>query len=105
MFTIKKILLDFMEEAAGVTSFPVLSWQFAASEKNFRQSAFQIQAAERADFTQLIYDSGEMAGKDSNGIKPHVKLKSGRRYYVRVRAAAEGKWCPWSEPVSFLTGN
>ena len=105
MFTIKKILLDFMEEAAGVTSFPVLSWQFATEKKNFRQSTFQIQAAEKVDFTQLIYDSGEMAGKDSNGIKPHVKLQSGRRYYVRVRAAAEGKWCPWSEPVSFLTGN
>ena len=91
MFTIKKILLDFMEEAAGVTSFPVLSWQFAAAGRNFRQSAFHIQAAERADFAQLIYDSGEMAGKDSNGIKPHVKLQGGRRYYVRVRAGAA--WC------------
>ena len=62
MFTIKKILLDYMEEANGVLRCPVLSWQFETVEKNFRQSAFHIQVAADRTFSDLIYDSGEMAG-------------------------------------------
>lgn len=105
MFTIRKILLDYMEEANGVLRCPVLSWQFETEERNFRQSAFHIQVAADAAFTDLIYDSGETAGTQSSGIRPQVKLVTARRYHVRVRAAAGDVWCDWSAPVSFLSGN
>ena len=105
MFAIGKILLDYMEEAEGVLAFPVLSWQYVTAEQNFRQSAFQIQVSRREDFADILYDSGETAGTESSGLRPHVPLESGCRYFVRVRGAAGSDWCDWSAPVSFLTGN
>ncbi len=105
MFTIKEILLDGMKEADGAIRFPTLTWKFDTDERGFRQTAYEVQVSRTDDFGALVYTSGETASNASANVSLPVSLETACRYFVRVRAQAGDRWCAWSEPASFVSGN
>ncbi len=84
---------------------PYFSWQLASDQRNVSQSAYEIRVA--ADATDLAKEkSGWTSGKINSDQSIHVPykgvaLKSGKKYYWRVRVwDNNGKASAWST-VSF----
>ena len=90
------------------TRQPRLSWKIASPERNFRQSAYQVQVAAQNDFSDknLVWNPGKVASGESvlqeYAGKP---LESGKRYFWKVKIwDASGKESAWSETASWQTG-
>lgn len=89
---------------------PRFSWEIIASERNFIQSAFTIQAAESdkdlLDGKNLIWDSGKIISEQSNQVIYNGKqLQSGKRIFWRVKIwGNEGNESGWSYPAFFEMG-
>src|SRR5579871_3392808 len=69
---------------------PHLSWQSDSTERNWRQSAYQILVASSADELSAgrsdVWDSGKVSSDESVGIAyGGPKLQSRKRYYWSVR--------------------
>ena len=89
---------------------PRLSWQFAASGRGQKQTAFQVQVASSEAKLRRnegdLWDSGQVAAEQSvhvpYGGKP---LTSRQPCYWRVRAWGQnGKRSAWSNPASWTMG-
>jgi alpha-L-rhamnosidase len=82
---------EYMENPLGVDKlFPHLSWQSDNSERNWRQSAYEILVASRVELlhggSADIWDSGKTTSAESVGIVYHgPALESRRRYHWKVR--------------------
>jgi hypothetical protein len=89
------------------TTKPVLSWQFGdATERDPKQSAFQVQVDDAADFATPTFDTGQVVS-GTNGLDLAATAYGGlptdgsvRWWRVRV-ADASSTWSPYSDPVQF----
>ena len=68
MFNVIKVKLNYMDEATGVVKMPTVSWQMESDERNCYQSAYEIQVAEDAIFSRILYDSGLTESNASAGL-------------------------------------
>ena len=91
-----RLRCDHLRNPLGIDSErPLLSWQSDSTERDWRQTAYQILVSSSP--TRLhkpnIWDSGKQSSSESNGIAyAGPKLESRRRYYWTVRVwDARGK--------------
>lgn len=89
---------------------PRLSWQVRSDQRGSVQSAYHIQVARnerdlRAS-TNLLWDSGRVNSDESiHRVYNGPMLKSGQRYYWRVRVwDGSSRSSSWSEPSHWETG-
>jgi len=69
---------------------PQLSWQSDSTERDWRQTAYEIQVASTAERLRAgdadVWRSGKIDSRESVGIIYHgPMIESGRRYYWKVR--------------------
>ena len=89
---------------------PHLSWQSDSTERNWRQSAYQILVASSAELLRDgradVWDSGKVSSDESVGIAyGGPKLESRRRYYWTVRVwDANGRSAQSSESAWWEMG-
>jgi alpha-L-rhamnosidase len=82
---------EYLENPLGIDKTSLhLSWQSDNSERNWRQSAYEILVASSAELLRAdnadIWDSGKTTSAESVGIVYHgPALESRRRYYWKVR--------------------
>jgi len=82
---------EYRENPLGIdVPVPHLSWQSDSTERNWRQAAFQVLVASRADRLQPdlvdVWDSGRTNSDESVGIAyGGPTLESRKRYYWKVR--------------------
>jgi alpha-L-rhamnosidase len=82
---------EYLENPLGLdTSSPHLSWQSDNTERNWKQTAYEILVASRVELLRAgsadIWDSGKIDSAESVGIAYHGSpLQSQRRYYWKVR--------------------
>jgi alpha-L-rhamnosidase len=87
---------------------PRLSWKLAGTERNTRQSAYEIRVATTPGFAEktMVWNSGKVTSDESvlqtyKGKSP----ESGKRYYWQVRIwDGNGKESPWSEAAFWEMG-
>ncbi len=100
-----------LENPMGIaTATPRFSWKWQSTQKNVRQSAYEIRVSElyhpAGKARGLVWNSGKTASSASVMV-PYAgpALTSGTSYYWQVRAwDATGKATPWSKPASFQLG-
>ena len=89
---------------------PRLSWQSDNSERNWKQTAYQVLVASSFDRLQAdqadVWDSGKVSSDESVGIPYRgPELKSRTRYYWKLRVwDANGKMSESSEQAWWETG-
>ncbi len=93
----------------GIDRQPLLSWVLTSGEYGRQQTAYQLQVAGALDVLQSgtpdIFDSGQKKSSQSVHVKPDIDLKSGVRYYWRVRVwDKDDRVSAWSAPAWFETG-
>ena len=86
-----KLRCDYRENPLGIdNTAPHFSWQSDNTERNWRQSAYQILVASSAENLQSgnadVWDSGKQSSEESVGIAyGGPALRSRKRYYWTVR--------------------
>ena len=102
---------DYRENPMGVeSSIPRLSWVLLSSERNKKQSAYQILVASSPENMDKgiadILDSRKVKSDQSFQVPAEgIKLESFTRYYWKVRIWDENnKVSEWSEPAYWETG-
>lgn len=86
-----KLRCDYRENPLGIdNTVPLFSWQSDNTERNWRQSAYQILVASSAENLQGgnadVWDSGKQSSDESVGIAySGPALQSRKRYYWTVR--------------------
>ena len=86
-----KLRCDYRENPLGIdNTAPHFSWQSDNTERNWRQSAYQILVASSAENLQSgnadVWDSGKQSSEESVGIAyGGPTLESRKRYYWSVR--------------------
>ena len=87
-----RLTCEYLVNPLGIDSAaPRLSWQSDSTERDWRQSAYQILVATSAERLRAgnpdVWDSGRRESADSVSIAyGGPKLESGKRYYWTVRA-------------------
>jgi alpha-L-rhamnosidase len=82
---------EYLKNPLGIDSLaPHLSWQSDATERNWRQSAYEVLVASSVDHLRSgqadIWDSGKTESDESVGITYRgLALQSRQRYYWKVR--------------------
>ena len=82
---------EYLENPLGIDApSPQLSWQSDSTERNWRQSAYQVMVASSPDNLRNaqadIWDSGKQTSGESVGILySGPKLESRKRYYWKVK--------------------
>ena len=102
---------EYLENPLGIDAArPMLSWQSDNTERNWRQTAYQILVATSPDGLNRgkpdVWDSKKQMSPESNGIVyDGRKLESRRRYYWTVRVwDADGKPSLPAEPAWWEMG-
>ena len=102
---------EYKENPLGIDARrPRLSWQLTATERDVRQSAYQIRvaASERSlgAGSGLVWDSGRVSSDESlHRTYEGQPLKSGQRYFWQVRVwDAGGRASDWSDAAWWETG-
>jgi alpha-L-rhamnosidase len=102
-----RLRCEYLENPLGIDSAtPHLSWQNDSTERNWRQSAYQILVSRVRGGKPDVWDSGRQSSADSVDI-PYggPKLESGKRYYWAVRVwDAHGKMAASAEPAWWEMG-
>src|SRR5580698_6967391 len=106
-----KLRTAYRENPLGLdVAVPELSWQSDNTERNWRQSAYEILVATRADLLAPgkaeVWDSTKKMSAESVAIAyggPALHAKT--RYFWTVRVwDASGKASAWAAPAYFETG-
>jgi len=100
---------EYLTNPVGVDfTKPSLSWQSNNTEKDWRQSAYEIHVASTATALAKpdVWNSGRQSSAESVGIAyAGPKLESRRRYYWTVRVwDTKGQPSAWSEPATWEMG-
>jgi YVTN family beta-propeller protein len=83
---------------------PVLQSSVFSDPNDDAHAASQWQVATDSDFTQIVYDSGEIATALTSHAIPGGFLTHGTDYYWRVRHKDDREaWSGWSTPTRFTT--
>ena len=82
MLDIAEIRINHLKEPKGIAGNISVGWKIASGHRNVMQERYQIQISEKKDFTK-----GTRAKnfKASNTKAAAEGLKSGKKYYVRIR--------------------
>ena len=89
---------------------PRLSWEIITSERNFMQTAYQIQAADNENDLKenknLLWDSGKIQSDQSNQVVyKGPDLKSGQRIYWQGKIwGNKRETSSWSSPAFWEMG-
>jgi alpha-L-rhamnosidase len=85
---------------------PRLGWRLSSSARGQAQSAYEIKVSSTRKGAGAVWDSGRVNSAQSVDVSyGGPALKSGQRYYWRVRVwDAGGKASAWSTTSSFETG-
>ncbi|MGP1477007.1 MAG: family 78 glycoside hydrolase catalytic domain [Phocaeicola sp.] len=108
-FSVYDLTCELDKAPLGVeTSNPRFSWKHFSEERNFVQSAYQIEVADDASKIDManMWDSGKVISRQSV-LVPYSgnKLNAMITYYWRVRTwDKNGKVSNWSEIYSFSMG-
>lgn len=100
-----------LENPIGIdTQEPCFSWKLQSTQRNTRQSAYQILVADSEELLKEnkgnVWNSGKVHA-DASVLVPFAgkKLASATVYYWKVRSWNEKKECSgWSEQATFITG-
>lgn len=87
MLTIYDLSCENYVEPIGLnTDTPRFSWKIRSDTRACNQSVYQIQVAENPEFSPLLWDSGRLAGDQSQLCEYRGEpLQPDTRYYFRVR--------------------
>jgi alpha-L-rhamnosidase len=106
-----KLRCGYLQNPLGIDiPAPQLSWQSDNTERNWRQSAYEILVASNVKLLAPekvdVWDSGKQLSSDSVGIAyAGPALQPQTRYFWAVRVwDANGKPSPWSAPAWWETG-
>lgn len=85
---------------------PRLSWKIKSNQRNTHQTFYQIQVSETGDFSDVIWDTGQVESDQSIQISYNgPELESRKRYYWRTRIQDNhGNETGWSEPAFWEMG-
>ena len=106
MFKVVDLRCEYERNPLSVdTARPRFGWKLEADSQGAVQSAYHVQVARDADYTNLLWDSAEVTSGNSQFVEYAGKsLKPRTRHYVRVRATGgDGTQSPWSESAWFET--
>ncbi|MCC8140929.1 MAG: glycoside hydrolase family 78 protein [Lachnospiraceae bacterium] len=103
MASIKKIMVNYLEQPTGIRGEIQLGWVLESDKRGAVQEKYQIRIAEDEDFETVVYDSGEVASSESTHIVVEEDWKDICRYYVKVKAVVSGEETEWTES-GFITG-
>lgn len=98
---------EYLNNPIGIdASKPRLGWKLRSDGTNMMQSAYQVQAAKTESFANLIWDSGKVAGSESQRVRYEgPELQSLERIYWRVKVwSSNGEESAFSEPAFFEMG-
>src|ERR1700722_97033 len=85
-----RLRTEYLENPPGIDMpTPHLSWQSDGSERNWKQTAYQVLVASRAELLSPgradVWDSGKIDSDESVGIAYHgPPLESRHRYFWKV---------------------
>ena len=86
MATVNALSINYSRTAVGVSESPQFSWVIESSGRNCVQKAYQLQIAEDEEFTELLTDTGLVAGDSSAHVRADGFIpRQGRIYWARVR--------------------
>ncbi|MCR8634651.1 hypothetical protein [Paenibacillus radicis (ex Xue et al. 2023)] len=107
---VKKLRCEYRNNPVGIDVVkPRLSWQLAASGRNVKQAAYQIQVStdNTGAFTgPLVWDSGKIISDRSVHVEYEGdQLRSSTQYSYRVRVwSSLDEESVWSETAYWITG-
>ncbi|MFJ3455475.1 glycoside hydrolase family 78 protein [Scandinavium goeteborgense] len=106
MLSISQITLDGEVSLSGVDRLPIIGWKIDSDRRDVVQHSWHLQCSLTADFSSLIFDSGEVTSAQSNNIElGDAALLSSTRYHLRVRITDNhGERSEWSPLAVFVTG-
>ncbi len=82
-----------------------LSWQVTSSTPGSRQLAYEIQAAETAEFTIPVATTGVVSSSRAIGVPAPIRPSASRLHaFFRVRIETQTGWTGWSPLASVETG-
>ncbi|MGJ9383535.1 family 78 glycoside hydrolase catalytic domain [Salipaludibacillus sp. CF4.18] len=100
MFKIEKITCEYKENPMGIdVAQPRISWKTLSDQRGIRQKSYQIQIAKSNDFSEIIWDSGEVVTEESILVElKELTMESRKRYYYRIRVKNQhDESSGWSE--------
>lgn len=104
MLKVNRIHINYETNPVGISDVPQFGWEIESDRRNVLQKWYQLQIAENREFSELIYDSGEVMSEQSAYIRPRdINLRPAFKYYVRVRVADKKEETAWSEESYFVT--
>lgn len=104
MLKVNRVHMNYETNPTGVSSMPQFGWEIECDRRNVVQNYYHLQIAKRADFEEIIYDSGEVFSNLSAHVRPQgVILETATKYYVRVCVNDKVETSAWSEPSFFVT--
>jgi len=106
MLSVTHLTLNGELALTGVDRLPVIGWKIHSTKQNVLQRSWQLQCSRAVDFSQLIFDSGEVFSETSNNVEPgEFALSASTRYFLRVRVSDnQGETSEWSPTAQFVTG-
>jgi alpha-L-rhamnosidase len=103
---VDRLRVNDLPDPLGIgTDRPELSWVLRSDRKSQRQSAYEIQVADDAEFTEMRWESGRVDGDFPRAWFGGPALPGRTRAYWRVRVwNADNERTGWSRPGVFETG-
>lgn len=85
---------------------PRLSWKIDSNTRNTHQTSYQIQVSGSVDFSDVIWDTGQVDSDQSIHVRyDGPELESRKRYYWRTKISDNyGNETDWSEPAFWEMG-
>lgn len=108
--SISNLRCEMLQNPEGIDAVnPNLSWVIESSQRNIRQTAYQILVA--SSHEKLSKNEGDIwnSGKISSDQSVHVKyngqkLQSGKKYYWKVKVWSKNGETNWSDPDYWSMG-
>lgn len=106
MLSVSHITLDGETTLSGVARFPAIGWKIHSDKRDVVQRSWQLQCSTTANFSSLIFDSGEVFSAQSSHIElGDIALLPSTRYYLQVCITDnQGGASAWSPTATFVTG-
>ncbi|WP_138754282.1 glycoside hydrolase family 78 protein [Paenibacillus sinopodophylli] len=101
MFEVTGLRAEYRHNPIGIgTVKPRLSWKLRSDERGVSQSAYEIELAEDAGFSQVSWQSGRVESDQSVLVELDAFLaESCKRYYYHIRVwNHRGEASAWSDP-------
>lgn len=106
MIQLYDLTTNHLENPMGIDSpFPRFSWKMMSKKRNTMQKAYQLQAANDEQFTDILWDTQKKCSEQSIAVQwEGPKLQSRQRVYWRVKVWSETEESKYSEVQYFEMG-